>query len=162
MADQRTPEQAPGPDRHDGPHRHEGPDEAHRVPDGVDDATVEALGLVSEALETVERARGALYDLHQLVGGADLTLGDAVERLREAGHGEWADRVQTELVGRNVVEGRWTFQLVEDFDDTYWQPFRDLERDLRDALAGGRRHLHEARMKEQRRTHGRRHHEALP
>jgi hypothetical protein len=148
-------------DQRDGDQR-DGPDEAHTVPDGVDDATVEALGLVSEALETVERARGALYDLHQLVGGADLTLGDAVLRLREAGHDGWADRVEAELVGRNVVEGRWTFQLVEEFDDTYWQPFRDLERELREALARGRRHLHEARMKEQRRTHGRRHHEARP
>lgn len=45
-----------------------GPDTVHRVPDGVDDATVEALGRLSEALETVERARGCLYAFHQLTG----------------------------------------------------------------------------------------------
>jgi hypothetical protein len=28
-----------------------------------------------------------------------------------------ADRVETDLIGRNVSAGRWTFQIVEDFDD---------------------------------------------
>ena len=30
----------------------------HQRPDGVDDVTIEAVGLLTEALETVERARG--------------------------------------------------------------------------------------------------------
>ncbi len=33
----------------------------HRRPDGVADETVEAVGKLSEALETVEQARGHLY-----------------------------------------------------------------------------------------------------
>ena len=41
---------------------------------------------VSEALEWVERARGHLYELHQLLGHADLTFGEAVDALRSAGH----------------------------------------------------------------------------
>ena len=49
----------------------------HTPPDGVDDATLEAVGLVTEALETTERARGRLYDFHQLTGSADLKLGEA-------------------------------------------------------------------------------------
>ncbi|WP_433082906.1 hypothetical protein ACQP1P_03130 [Dactylosporangium sp. CA-052675] len=139
-----------------------GPDAAHTRPDGVCDRTVEALGKLSEALETVERARGRLYDLHQLIGHADLMLDDAVELLRAAGHGELADRVRQELVGRNVIAGRWTFQLVEDFDDGYYALFKDLDRQAREQLVGGRRHLFEAEMKEQRRTHGRPGHEARP
>jgi hypothetical protein len=140
----------------------EGPDEAHRRPAGVTDGTVEALGKLSEALETVERARGRLYDFHQLIGHADLMLDDAVSLLRKAGHGELADRVTRELLGRNVIAGRWTFQLVEDFDDGYYALFRELDRAARDDLAGGRRHLFEAEMKERRRTHGRPGHEATP
>jgi len=139
-----------------------GPDAAHRVPDGVDRPTVEALGKLSEALETVERARGHLYSFHQLTGTADLALGEAVELMRSAGHVELADRLDAELVGRNVIAGRWTFQIVEDYDDGYWEPFRGLEREARQRLAGGRRHLHEAGMKEDRRTPGRPHHEATP
>lgn len=139
-----------------------GPDERHRRPDGVDDATVEALGKLSEALECVEYARGHLYGFHRLSGTADLTLGDAVEQLRRAGHDDLADRVERELVGRNVIEGRWTFQIVEAYDDTYYSAFKDLERQARDELVGGRRHLYEAEMKEARRTEGRPHHAARP
>ncbi|WP_433213997.1 hypothetical protein ACQP00_03120 [Dactylosporangium sp. CS-047395] len=141
---------------------HSGPDAAHTRPEGLSDKTVEALGKLSEALETVERARGRLYDLHQLIGHADLMLDDAVDLLRAAGHDEEAERVETELLGRNVIAGRWTFQIVEDFDDGYYTVFKDLERDARDKLAQGRRHLFEAEMKEQRRTHGRAGHEATP
>ncbi|MGI5246974.1 hypothetical protein [Dactylosporangium sp. CA-139066] len=140
----------------------DGPDAAHRRPEGVTDETVEALGKLSEALETVERARGRLYDLHQLIGHADLMLDDAVALLRSAGHGDFADRVQRDLVGRNVIAGRWTFQLVEDFDDGYYALFRELDRAARDQFAQGRRHLFEAEMKERRRTHGRPGHEATP
>ena len=134
----------------------------HTVPDGVDDATVEALGKLSEALEWVERARGHLYEFHQLSGHADLTLGEAVDQLEEAGHRDMAERLRTELVGRNVLEGRWTFQVVEEYDDGYYAEVRGVERAARDELVGGRRHLFEAEMKEDRRTAGRPHHEAVP
>ncbi|MFG2046965.1 hypothetical protein ACGFIW_06000 [Micromonospora sp. NPDC048935] len=140
----------------------DGPDERHRRPPGVSDATVAALGRLSEALECVERARGHLYSLHQLIGHADLTLGDAVEQLRAAGHSRLADRIDTELLGRNVIAGRWTFQIVEDFDDGYHALFRELDQQARDELVGGRRHLYEAEMKERRRSHGRPGHEARP
>ncbi len=134
---------------------------AHEA-DGVDDATVDALGQLSAALESVERARGHLYSFHQLCGKADFELGDAVDALRAAGHVELADELTAELVGRNVLDGRWSFQIVEEYDDTYWSVFRSLEADARERLAGGRRHLYEAQLKQQRRTPGRPHHEALP
>ena len=138
------------------------PDADHRTPPGVDDATVEALGKLSEALETCERARGHLYAFHQLTGSADIQLGDAVSALRGAGHVPLADRLETELVGRNVIFGRWTFQVVEDYDDSYWSLFRTLEQTARDQLAAGRRHLYEARLKQDERTAGAPGHEATP
>ena len=138
------------------------PKQDHRVPDGLDEATVEAVGAITEALETTERARGHLYSFHQLTGSADLRLGEAVEQLREAGHAELAEEIERDLVGRNVLPGRWTFQVVEDYDDTYWSVFRQTERKVRDALTRGRRHLHEASMKEERRTHGHPHHTPRP
>ena len=138
------------------------PDADHATPAGVDDATVDALGKLSEALETVERARGHLYTFHQLTGEADIALQGAVDALREAGHAGLADRVDAELVGRNVIADRWTFQVVEDYDDGYWTLFRGLERAARDQLAGGRRHLFEARLKQAERTAGRPGHSAAP
>lgn len=139
-----------------------GPDEAHRIPDGVSQATVEALGDLSEALEHIERARGHLYSFHQASGTGDLTLGKAVKGLRDAGHADLADRIESELVGRNVIAGRWTFQIVEEYDDSYWSVFRRIEKEARDELVRGRRHLYEAQMKEDERTHGRPDHEARP
>ncbi|MFD6662958.1 hypothetical protein ACFWDK_11395 [Micromonospora chalcea] len=143
-------------------HQADGPDRAHRRPEGVSDATVEALGKLSESLECVERARGHLYELHQLVGHADLMLDDAVEMFRSAGHPALAERIDRELLGRNVIAGRWTFQIVEDFDDGYYALFRELDRQARDELVEGRRHLYEAEMKERRRSRGVPGHEARP
>ncbi|MET9440456.1 hypothetical protein [Streptomyces sp. NPDC006610] len=140
----------------------DGPDEAHRRPQGVDDATVEALGSLSKALETTERARGHLYSFHQLTGTADLELDRAVELLRKAGHPEWADRVETEVLGRNVIPGHWTFQIVEAYDRTYYEAFRSLQREAVERLAQGRDHLHEAEMKEARRTRNHPDHTARP
>lgn len=138
------------------------PDPDHTTPAGVSDQTVDALGKLSEALETVEVARGHLYAFHQLTGSADIALQGAVEALREAGHAELADRIASELVGRNVTTGRWSFQVVEDYDDGYWTLFRELERAAREQLAGGRRHLFEARLKQDERSAGRAGHEATP
>jgi hypothetical protein len=134
----------------------------HTRPDGITDATVEALGKLSEALEAVEVCRGHLYAFHRRSGTADLTLGEAVDLLRKAGHEELADRIDAELVGRNVIQGRWTFQIVEEYDDTYWTTFRELEREAREQLVDGRRHLYEAEMKERERTRGEAHHTAVP
>lgn len=139
-----------------------GPSPDHQRPDGLDDATVAALGKLSEALEATEVARGFLYSFHRLTGTSDRTLGEAVDQFREAGHDDLADRLEEELVGRNVIAGRWTFQVVEEYDDNYYATFRRLEQEARDAMADGRRHLFEAEMKESERTRGRAGHEATP
>lgn len=138
------------------------PDCGNGRPAGVDDRTVEALGALSKALETTERARGRLYDFHQLTGTADLQLDRAVRLLNEAGHPEWAKRVRSEILGRNVIPGHWTFQIVEAYNATYYRPFQQLEASAVQELARGRDHLYEAQMKEERRTRGHPDHTARP
>jgi hypothetical protein len=128
----------------------------------LDDTTVEALGKLSEALETLDQARGQLYGFHQHTGKADLLLQDAVELFRKAGHTELADDLDRDLVGRNVIADRWTFQIVEDFDDGYWGVFRGFDERARTELSGGDRHVYEARMKQRERTRGHPAHEAGP
>jgi len=117
-----------------------------------DQRAVTAAGAMTEALETIERARGHLYSFHQLVGKADFKLDEVLDGLREVGRADLADQLQRELVGRDVLEGRWTFQIMEEFDDGYWEVFRGYERKVRDALVDGERHQHEARLKQQRQT----------
>ena len=127
-----------------------------------DEPTVRAVGAVSEALETVERARGHLYAFHQLTGRADAQLDSAVSQLRDAGHSEIAADIADQLIGRNVLPGRWTFQIVEEYDDGYHRCFQETERVVRERLTAGRRHVYEARMKDRRRTDGHPAHEATP
>lgn len=137
------------------PNGHEQPSQpSPRRPHGTSDATVLALGVLSEALETVERARGSLYTFHQLTGGADLRLDRALELLRAAGHHAQADLLEREIVGRNVIPGHWTFQIVEAYNSHYYRPFTDIEARLRNELLDGHEHVHEAEAKEARRTHG--------
>ena len=121
-----------------------------------------AVGKVSEALETTERARGHLYAFHQLTGRADLQLDAALEQLRQAGQHGLADHIATELVGRNVLPGRWSFQVIDDYDAGYYRCFQEAEQLVREQLVGGRRHVHEAEMKQRRRSHGHPAHSASP
>lgn len=130
--------------------------------DGEIDPVVQAVGKMTEALETIERARGYLYSFHQLTGRADLQLDDAVARLRETGHADLAQQISSELIGRNVLPGRWSFQVVEDYDDGYYRCFAQLERLVRSRLTDGRRHVYETALKERRRTAGHPAHTASP
>lgn len=134
----------------------------HQRPEGVSDETIQALGTLSEAFEAVESARGFLYTFHRLTGTADLTLGKAIDELREAGHDDLADRLEHEMLGRNVIQDRWTFQIVEEYDQNYYSVFQELERAAREQLVGGRRHIFEAEMKERERTRGHARHTARP
>lgn len=119
----------------------------HARPDGTSDATVSALGKLSAALEVVEDARGALYHFHRLSGMADLNLQEAVAELRGAGHADLADDIDRTLVGRDIVDGRWSFQIVEAYDAQYWSVFHDVDRHARERL-GLDKHVFEAEMKE--------------
>lgn len=136
--------------------------EEHQRPDGVSDATVEALGKLSEALEAIEEARGMLYAFHRRTGTGDLALGEAVDMFRHAGHEELARTLETDLLGQNMLHGRWTFQIVEEYDATYYAKFKALEEQARQELVEGRRHVFEAETKERERTRGHPDHEATP
>ena len=132
---------------HHGTAKHPDRPVVHERPPGMSDETVEALGKLSEALETVEDARGHLYAFHRLTGSADLALQDAVADLRRAGHGDLAQDIDQVLVGRDVIAGRWTFQLIEDYDAGYWSVFRDVEQHARQHLGVSEPHIYEAEMK---------------
>jgi hypothetical protein len=112
------------------------PDAEHTRPDGVGDATIEALGKLSAALDHVEDARGHLYAFHRLMGSAESTLEEATALVREAGHDAIADRLDTEVLGRNPLPGMWSFQMVESFDDGYYAAAKGAERQALDDLVG--------------------------
>lgn len=137
-------------------------DDLSRRPEGVDDATVEALGKLSAALDHVEVARGHLYNFHKLMGSGERTLEEATSLLREAGHDDLADALDREVLGRNPLPGMWSFQMVELFDDGYYAATKGLQRRAEAELVEGRRHVFEAEMKALRRTPGETGHEPEP
>lgn len=130
-----------------GPAAHPERPVAKQRPDGASDELVAALGKLSEALEVVEEARGLLYTFHRRSGRADLTLQEAVQALHDAGEHDTAQQVADVLIGRDVLPGCWTFQIVEQYDAQYWQPFRAVEAAVRERFAGGTAHIYEAEMK---------------
>ena len=124
----------------------------HPVPDGVDDETVAALGELSAAFEVIEEARGYLYAFHRRSGTADLALQHAVDHLRQAGHHALADEIDQVLVGRDVLPGLWTYQIVETYDRTYYDVWKvAVEKAERVA---GRRHTPPRRVRHEGRGAG--------
>lgn len=91
-----------------------------------------------------------------------LPLDRAVRLLEEAGHPEWAAKVRAEVLGRTVIPGHWTFQIVESRNATHYRPFQRLDTSAVRELAQGRDHLYEAELKEERRTPGHPDHLARP
>ena len=138
------------------------PSPEHRRPDGVSDATIEALGKLSAALDHIEDARGHLFAFHRLMGSAESTMEEAVSLIADAGHGDLADALDRDVLGGNPLPGMWSFQMVEAFDDGFYARAKDLHQQALDDLVGGQRHVFEAEMKELRRTRGRVGHEARP
>lgn len=114
----------------------------------ADEATVAAAGKLSEALEIVERAHGVLCGFHRPCSRADLTLPEAVNALRDAGHPHFADQLDKDLVGRNVIGKLWSSELVEGYDAQHWQVFRAAEHSARRPL-DIRKHEYEAHTKAQ-------------
>lgn len=123
-------------------------------PSGTSDETVSAVGKVSEAHECLQRARGHLYELHQLIGHADRLFEEAANELRGAGHSDEAELIERDVIGRNVLEGRWTFQVVDEVEELFFDPISTVEQEIRNRLLDGRRHVQESEMKSRKLTAG--------
>lgn len=105
------------------------------------------MGTASKAMEYIERARGHLIAFHQLTGSAHLAWEQAAEEFEAAGEHASAEFVHAQVVGLNVLEGRWTFQVVEEYDAGYYADMLAATAKLRDEHMAGRTHVYEAEMK---------------
>jgi len=115
----------------------------------TDDAASAAARL-GEALEYIERARGHLYDFHHHIGHADEMLDEVLTGLEKGGHSDLATLLRERVVGRDVIENRWTFQVVDEFDDNYYAAWREVVATVRGQVPGGERHAREAELKRSR------------
>ncbi|MBZ6494257.1 hypothetical protein [Natrinema longum] len=113
----------------------------------LSDAESDALHEVELGLEWVQRAQGSLLEFHHATGHGMDHLYRAEELLRATGHDELADAVRTELLPHGVVdEDRWSYDVLENFQESLLAETRSLERRVRRELADGQRHVRERRQ----------------
>jgi hypothetical protein len=115
--------------------------------DAIDDAALRAAHRLEVAVEWIERSFGALLDAHHAAGHAQEMLLEAAGLLREAGREDLADAVLAEAACKDAAEGRWTYQIVDEFRGHLLDPARRLDERVRAELTGGVRHRYEARLK---------------
>jgi hypothetical protein len=111
---------------------------------------VEALHEVELGVENLHRAHGHLVSFHHATGRAMDHLAEAERLLREAGHDEYADALRDEHLPRGVVGGRdggrWSYAVLEDFQDRFLAGVLAYGDGIHEALAGGQRHVAERRQ----------------
>ncbi|AGB37915.1 hypothetical protein [Natronococcus occultus] len=111
------------------------------------DRELEALHEVELGLEWLQRAQGCLLEFHHATGHGMDHLADAEILLRASGHEALADAIRTELLPHGVVDGdRWSYDVLEDFQETLLTETDVLESRVRRELADGRRHVPERRQ----------------
>lgn len=119
-------------------------------PSGPTDLTDEeraALHRVELAVEWLHRAHGNLVEFHHEVGHAMDHLAEAEAELRACGHEELAAAVRDEYLPRGVVDGeRWSYDVLESYQDDFLEPTADFERRARERIADGHRHVAERRQ----------------
>ncbi|NHN41623.1 hypothetical protein G9C85_08235 [Halorubellus sp. JP-L1] len=128
-------------------------DESAGDADDLTDAEASALHEVELGIEHLHRAHGHLVAFHHATGRGMDHLADAETRLRETGHDALADAIRDEFLPRGVAEsghpddpGRWSYDLLETYEESFLRDIVAFGADATDEIAGGRRHVKERRQ----------------
>lgn len=111
--------------------------------DDLSEEEREALHDIQLGTEHLYRAYGHFLSFHHAVGHAMNRLADAEAELADAGHEEHAAVLRNDLLPAGVVEDKWTYELVEEFQDGVLADATNFENVVRADLAGGERHVAE-------------------
>ena len=107
----------------------------------------EALHRVELGVEWLHRAHGDLVEFHHKTGHAMDHLADAEAQLRACGHTDLADALRDEYLPRGVIdEGRWSYDVLESYQDGFLSALTDFEERARGEVADGQRHVTERRQ----------------
>ncbi|MFD1587747.1 hypothetical protein ACFR9U_12195 [Halorientalis brevis] len=108
----------------------------------------EALHQVELGLEWLQRAHGHLIEFHHNTGHAMDHLADAETMLRECGYEELANALRDQYLPRGVIdEDRWSYDVLECFQEDILADIRTFETETREAVADGQRHVAERTQK---------------
>lgn len=121
-------------------------------PDDLTETEREALHHVELGVERLHRAHGHLVTFHHNTGRAMDHLATAEDLLRESGYHDLADALRDEYLPRGVVEacdsddptaGRWSYDILENFQNTFLHDIVAFGDDVCERVADGLRHAHE-------------------
>lgn len=110
------------------------------------DAERDALHDVRIGVDHVQRAFGSLLEFHHEMGSAMDRFEDARETFREAGHDEFADALRDDVLPAGAVDNRWSYELVESFRGGLLPDVIELEREVREDVAGGVAYVREREL----------------
>jgi hypothetical protein len=113
------------------------------APDDLTDAEKEALHQMQVGVEHVGRARGRLLDFHHEIGDAFDHFEAARETLRAAGYDDLADELRDRHLPAGVIGDRWTFELVTNFEEGFYDEIATFAGDLREEVGDGEVHVRE-------------------
>jgi len=102
-----------------------------------------ALHDLQLGIEYVHRAYGSLLEWHHNLGHAMDRMADAEADLRKAGHIRWADELRDEHIPAGAIDDRWTYELVEAFQQDFFNDVVAFEEAVREDVADGVGHVTE-------------------
>jgi len=121
-------------------------------PEDLSEVERETLHEVELGIERLHRAHGHLVAFHHNTGRAMDHLASAEDLLRECGYPDLADELRDEHLPRGVVAdcegdetlaGRWSYAVLEDFQDSFLDGVVAFGERVTERVAGGLRHAHE-------------------
>ncbi|MFC6716575.1 hypothetical protein ACFQGT_19055 [Natrialbaceae archaeon GCM10025810] len=112
--------------------------------DALAEGELEALHEVELGLEWLQRAQGSLIEFHHATGHGMDHLRRAESILRATGHADLANVIRDDLLPCGVVDGdRWSYDVLESYQETLLTEAGALERRARRELSDGQRHVRE-------------------
>ncbi len=106
-----------------------------------------ALHEAELGLEWLRRAHGALVEFHHDTGHAMDHLARAESLFRETGRTDLANALRDDHLPRGVIDGgRWSYDVLETFEEGFMEPLTGFEREARERVADGQRHVTERRQ----------------
>lgn len=118
----------------------------------VNDIDCDSLHEVELCIERLHRAHGHLVAFHHNIGRGMNHLAAAEQGLRDAGHRDIADTIRDNYLPRGVIagdgspdpiDGRWSYDILENFEDVFLTDIVDYGREIHERLSGGARHVAE-------------------
>ena len=109
----------------------------------------DALHELQLGVEHLYRGYGSLLEFHHTIGRGMDHFDEAETLLREAGHEEAANELLNEQLPAGVLEGTWTFEIVEAFKRGFLADVTAFEEAVRDDLADGQQHITERKQQQE-------------